>query len=200
MIPGSNSDGSVVPPRESRLDQRVVVRASRIEGLGLFAAVSIGHGETVSVLGGRVIGDAEVRALIAAGVRYDGIALGDGRDLAIEPPDWPGRHGNHSCDPNLWMDGPFRVVAARDVVADEELTIDYALHTIDPGWQMACDCGSPRCRGTIRGDDWRLPDLQRRYSGHWSPALARLIAGDPSGPGLGERGVDSIDLPTPPSS
>ena len=164
------------PPPESWLDPRVTVGPSAVEGLGLFATHSIAGGETVAVLGGRVIGDAEVRALIASGHRYDGIALGDDRNLAIRPTDWPGRHGNHSCDPNLWMAGSVRVVAARDIKPGEELTSDYALHTTAPSWQMTCHCGSQLCRGTIRGDDWRLPALQKRYRGHWPPALARLIA------------------------
>ena len=174
-----HSSATPDPPRQSWLDPRVEVRTSPIEGRGLFATQPIGEGETVSVLGGRVIGDAEVRGLIAAGQRYDGIALGQDRNLAIEPADWPGRHGNHSCDPNLWMAGSFRVVAMRDIAAGEELTIDYALHTTDPGWQMTCRCGSRRCRRTIRGDDWRRPELQMQYRRHWPPALAQLIADEP---------------------
>jgi hypothetical protein len=47
------------PPPESRLDRRVVVRASPIEGLGLFSIEPIREDDTVSVLGGAVIGDAE---------------------------------------------------------------------------------------------------------------------------------------------
>lgn len=76
------------------------------------------------------------------------------------------------------MAGTFRVVAAHDIAAWEELTIDYAMHTTDPGWQMACRCGAQRCRMTIRGDDWRLRDLQRRYWGHWPPVIAQLIAAE----------------------
>lgn len=178
MIPSSGPDGSVEPPPESQLDARVVVRPSPIHGLGLFAAELIGEGEIVSLLGGGLISDAQVRARIASDQRYDGIALGTDRNLVIEPNDWPGRHGNHSCDPNLRMEGAFRVVAVRDIAPGEELTIDYALHTTDPAWQMACQCGAARCRRTIRGDDWRLPDLQGRYGGHWPPAIAQLLADD----------------------
>jgi hypothetical protein len=167
---------SSAPPSQSWLDPRVEVRASPIEGRGLFATQPIHEGEAVSILGGRVIGDADVDALISAGQRYDGLALGPDRNLAIEPDDWPGRHGNHSCDPNLWMAGSYRIVAARDIAAGEELTIDYALHTIRPGWEMTCRCGSSTCRKTIRGDDWRLPHLQHRYRGHWPPAVAQVIA------------------------
>lgn len=169
------ADDAPEPAPESWLDPRVVVGPSSIEGLGLFAAQPIADNELVAILGGRVIGDLEVRAKIAAGNRYDGIALGKDRNLTIEPAGWPGRHGNHSCDPNLWMAGSFSVVAAHDIAAGEELTIDYALQTTDPGWRMRCRCRSPRCRETIHGDDWRSPELQARYRGHWPPVIETLI-------------------------
>jgi len=164
------------PPRTSQLDERVVVRPSPIAGLGLFAERPIGAGEPVAELGGTIVSDAEVRTTIAAGRRYDGIALEEDRNLVIEPDDWPGRHGNHSCDPNLGMRGAWTVAATRDIATGEELTIDYALHTVDPAWHMACRCGSRHCRRMIRGDDWRLPDLQVRYRGLWAPVVERRVA------------------------
>jgi uncharacterized protein len=42
---------------------------------------------------------------------------------------------------------------------------------------MACSCGTPSCRGTITGDDWRDPELQRRYGAWFSRYLADRIAG-----------------------
>lgn len=60
------------------------------------------------------------------------------------------------------MAGAFRVVVAHDIAAGDELTIGYAMHTTDRGWQMTCHCGAQRCRMTVRGEDWRLRDLQRR--------------------------------------
>jgi hypothetical protein len=59
-------------------------------------------------------------------------------------------------------------VARRDIAAGEELTNDYATSTRQPGFAMACSCGSARCRGTITGNDWRLPSLRERYGDHWS--------------------------------
>ncbi|MEU7875338.1 hypothetical protein [Dactylosporangium sp. NPDC049140] len=35
--------------------------------------------------------------------------------------------------------------------------------------------------GVVTGDDWRRPELQARYGGHWVPALlARIRAQDSS--------------------
>ncbi len=71
---------------------------------------------------------------------------------------------NHSCDPNLALQGQIVLLAMRDVAPDEELTIDWAT-TDDGDHQMACRCGSARCRGTITGKDWMKPELQERYRG-----------------------------------
>ena len=96
---------------------------------------------------------------------------------SIEPPgDNPGYFINHSCDSNVWMDGAFALVARRQVVPGEELTIDYALIEAEVDvWDFECECGSPLCRGIVRGDDWRRPDLQERYRGHFTPYIQKLI-------------------------
>ena len=84
---------------------------------------------------------------------------------------------NHGCDPNLWWEGD-RLVTLRDVAAGEELTYDYATGCaggpMTPGELLRCNCGSMRCRGLVEADDWRIPELRRRYAGHWSPALRAL--------------------------
>jgi hypothetical protein len=36
-------------------------------------------------------------------------------------------------------------------------------------------CGSPLCRRLITGADWRLPTLQERYCGHFSPFINRRL-------------------------
>ena len=84
---------------------------------------------------------------------------------------------NHSCDPNLWWEGD-RLVTLRDVATGEELTYDYATGCADvpmtPGELLRCNCGSMRCRGLVEADDWRIPELRRRYAGHWSPPVRAL--------------------------
>ncbi|MEV0731459.1 hypothetical protein [Polymorphospora sp. NPDC050346] len=68
------------------------------------------------------------------------------------------------------------VVARRPIPAGEELTIDYATLTGTETWSMTCRCGSPLCRQTVTGRDWRLPELQDAYRGHWMSWLAERIA------------------------
>jgi uncharacterized protein len=161
-------------PSACWLDPRIAVRPSPIDGLGLFATAPIAPGEIVEVLGGTILTDAEVEAMIAGGQRYDGIGLGPDRNLAIDP-SWPGIYGNHSCDPNLWMQDAVAVSSRRTVVPGQELTIDYAMFTATSTWSLPCRCGSRLCRGVVTGNDWRRSDLQVRFRGHFTPFITQLI-------------------------
>ena len=161
-------------PRRSSLDARVEVRPSRIEGLGLFAREAIREGEVVATLGGRLIDDAELRRVAQSGRKYNSAAVGEGINLLLAD-DEPITRGNHSCDPNLWLANAITLVARRDIAPGEEITSDYATQTAVE-WEMVCRCGSAGCRRIIRGSDWQLPDLQRRYDGHFAPFLNARIA------------------------
>lgn len=82
---------------------------------------------------------------------------------------------NHSCDPTLgWLDGT-RLVTLRDVAAGEELTLDYATSSADPSLLVRCHCETYRCRQMVTGEDWRIPEVQRRYAGHFAAPVQRLI-------------------------
>lgn len=65
-----------------------------------------------------------------------------------DPNEWAPQ--NHSCDPNTAYKG-LNVVALRNIAAEEELTLDYALFYNENMEPFQCQCGSPKCRGTIRG-------------------------------------------------
>jgi hypothetical protein len=81
---------------------------------------------------------------------------------------------NHSCEPNIGVQGQIVFVAMRDIAAGEELTHDWAT-TDDDEYEMACNCGTPSCRGVVTGQDWRRPELQARYRGYFSWYLQRKI-------------------------
>ena len=153
------------------------VRPSPIHGTGLFAAHAIATGEIVAVKGGHVLTRAQWTALEPTLGAAD-IQIAD--DLFIAPVRPDHRHGsmlytNHSCDPNLAIQGQIVLVAMRDIVPGEELTIDWAT-TDDGDYELACRCGSPRCRGTVTGKDWMKPELQARYQGWFCWFLQRKIA------------------------
>ena len=98
----------------------------------------------------------------------------------LQAPDDEAAYTNHSCDPTIWLDEDYSLLARQEISAGDELTIDYATMIADAGWQMACQCGAANCRGTIRGDDWKLPGLQTRYADHFAPGITSSIT-DPAG-------------------
>jgi hypothetical protein len=165
----------VAVPAESWLLETVQIRSSTIHGDGLFAAEPIAEGTIAERLGGRILTNADVATVTDRGERYDGIGLASGLSLQILPTDWPGIHGNHSCDPNLWMADAVTLSARRDIRQGEEMTVDYAMFTASSSWSMPCRCGSAPCRGVIRGTDWQRTELQERYRGHLAPFIQRLI-------------------------
>jgi SET domain-containing protein len=168
------------PEQDCWLHPHVEVRASTIAGHGLFATAPIAAGTVVSRLGGQLVSTERLRHMFAAAARHpehpylDTITVDSDLHLVL-PYRRPNGYGNHSCDPNLWWVGPYELAACRDIAAGEEVTNDYATSTDDPGFTMACSCGSASCRGVITGGDWRRPDLRERYGEHWVPALTARI-------------------------
>jgi len=75
---------------------------------------------------------------------------------------------NHSCNPNAGIKGKKIVIAIKDIKREEEISIDYAMCYCNPLYLMRCNCRSKNCRKKITGNDWRNPELQRRYKGHFS--------------------------------
>jgi uncharacterized protein len=81
-----------------------------------------------------------------------------------------GRFINHSCEPNCWFKGKFKLVAMRDIAKGEQLTFDYSMSE-DSNWLMDCKCGSKSCRGII-GSFKSLPkSFRSKYKGYISKWL-----------------------------
>lgn len=169
-------DGPIAPRPCSWVDSRIEARFSSISGIGLFATAPIAVGEVVVVWGGRLFSRAEVDSGIP---RERSLAMVD-HDLFLgslpEDPVVIDEFMNHSCLPNVWLADAVTLIARHPIARGDELTIDYALWDTDAAWSMACCCGTPLCRGVNTGADWRIPALQRRYQGHFSPYVARMIA------------------------
>jgi uncharacterized protein len=154
-------------------------RSSPIGGRGLFARAAIATGEIVAVKGG-VIMDSVALARILDQVSPADIQIEE--DLYIAPRSAEEVDANilclnHSCEPNVGVRGQITFVAMREVPSNTELTIDYAMIDGDPNDRMECRCGASGCRKMITGDDWRRPDLRRKYAGYFSRYLAERIVG-----------------------
>ncbi|MGK2962334.1 MAG: SET domain-containing protein [Gemmatimonadaceae bacterium] len=155
-------------------------RTSPIEGRGLFARGAIAAGEIVAVKGGSIL-DRATLAVVRAEISPADIQIED--DLYIAPRtagevEANMLHLNHSCDPNVGVRGQITFVAMRDVSSGSELTIDYAMIDGDPFERMPCSCGTRECRKVITGNDWRLPELRRRYVGYFSRYIEDRFAVD----------------------
>ncbi len=153
---------------------------STIQGRGLIAVAPIAAGELVAIKGGHIVSTAALASLPER-LRNSEVQIADGFHLAaVEEAEYEPvmLFLNHSCEPNVGFAGNTVLVAMRDISPDEELTTDYALFD-DNDETMQCHCGTPSCRGMIRGRDWQRPDLQRKYGSYFSSYLQRRFAGQP---------------------
>jgi uncharacterized protein len=160
----------------SYISPKALVRESPIHGKGLFAVEPIKQGEIVCVKGGHIF-DREKLAEVTRVLGPAEIQITN--DLFIGPLTEQDRDGsmifsNHSCEPNIGVQGQIVFVALRDIEPGEELTHDWAT-TDDDDYEMACKCGSSSCRKIITGQDWRRIDLQKKYAGYMSWYLSEKI-------------------------
>lgn len=104
---------------------------------------------------------------------------------------------NYSYPPKSWIDPRLEkrpslihgtgVFASMPIRAGERLVIpggtvfttedrERGRVQLDPKYRLEpCLRGTSLCRGRVTGDDWRLPELHRRYRGHFVPFLERRI-------------------------
>jgi hypothetical protein len=158
------------------MNPKLEVRESSLGGRGVFTCEKITVGELLAVFGGCVmpasdeIGDWSIQV-------DENLVIGHppGTDAA----DDPSNYFNHSCNPNAGIKGQIMLAAMRTIDGGEEITFDYAM-VLSPSvgclpYRIDCNCGSSDCRGLVTDDDWRLPDLQRRYKGWFSWYLQMKI-------------------------
>jgi uncharacterized protein len=163
-------------PNLSYLSPKTGVRESPIHGRGLFATAPIQHGEIVAMKGGYIF-DRTILQDVQRGLGPAEIPIADG--FFMGPLSAHEREGgmifsNHSCDPNIGVQGQIVFIAMRDIQAGEELTHDWAM-TDDDTYEMVCHCGAQNCRKLITGQDWRRLDLQEKYSQYMSWYLLEKI-------------------------
>lgn len=153
------------------------VKASHIEGRGLFVIQPIRKGEIVTMKGGHIIDGKTLQDY--EDVINDGeLQIADDfylAPLSREEADKVMMFLNHSCEPNVGVHGQIMFVAMRNIKKGEELTIDYAM--IDNGSQkMPCNCGKKSCRRVITGKDWQKKELQQKYKGYFAYHIQEKIA------------------------
>jgi uncharacterized protein len=151
------------------IDRRLVLRKSPIQGIGTFAIESIPAGQLlILTTGGLVVtaqdnqsGKIQLEAEMYNEERLPG-------NLSIVTPKVFHYYVNHCCEPNAVdvsrSPNITQYIAWQDIAAQEEITTDYGI--IGDRIEL-CMCKSPRCRGRVTPDDWRIPELQQRYRGYF---------------------------------
>lgn len=83
---------------------------------------------------------------------------------------------NHSCDPNCWYIDDYTIAARKDIKSGEELTLDYATLMSPNGFEepFKCKCRSKICRKFISKSDCLLPEIKKRYKGHFLKYLSAI--------------------------
>jgi len=91
----------------------------------------------------------------------------------------PCMYFNHACDPNCGFQAldSSLVVAIRDIEPGEELTYDYQCMDTEATFYdgLECACGSSKCRGTLRFDQYRNVDWQTKFYKYSGAYVKRKI-------------------------
>lgn len=166
-------------PEKTFIDPRVEMRKSWIEWDGLYAIAPIKKWKIViHRWWWEIITDDEFQKWFKEG-KYQAestIHFDEHHkwvSLASEP-DYADAAINHSCNPNLWFENWWPLVAIRDIEKGEELTFDYATGETY-SLQRECNCGAENCRKFISGEEWRDQTFQKKHENHFNPYIQGLI-------------------------
>src|SRR5438105_13041003 len=137
-------------PNLSFISPKAIVKESPIHGKGLFAVESIAQGEIVCIKGGSIINRKTLESM-PGWFRAAEIQIAD--DLFIAPIKEEERNGsmifsNHSCEPNIGVQGQIIYVAMRDIASREERTHDWAIYD-DVKNRHPCNGGAATFRNGI---------------------------------------------------
>ncbi|MFH1588545.1 MAG: SET domain-containing protein-lysine N-methyltransferase [Candidatus Diapherotrites archaeon] len=124
----------------------VIVKESKIEGKGVFAARKFKKGETVlDWCDSPILTSDEIKKIPEENKKY--IYYSKKNLILVKP---PARFVNHSCNPNTFIQN-FQGIAKRDIQKGEEITEDYSKEN-NPGFRMKCNCKSKNCKEIIKTD------------------------------------------------
>jgi hypothetical protein len=159
----------------SRMDQTIIPRPPVV------VAVVARHGQHCVVTTAPVKRGQVVLAIdgptVSTPTRYT-VQVGEGQHVDAEArtdggfPIW--RFLNHACEPNTRLIGR-ALTAVRDLPVGQEVSFDYDSTEWDMAAPFECGCGSPKCRGTVRGFR-HLSDEQRAQLIAIAPHLQAELA------------------------
>lgn len=143
--------------RHQRRKKPYAIKGNSIAGYGIYASRDINEGEIIfkgEGKGQRIITKRYVNKHWSEDekMHFRRYAYPVSDELFIlwddDPAEWAPQ--NHSCEPNTAFDG-LNVLALKNIMTDEELTLDYAQFLDDNMEPFQCNCGTSSCRGLIIG-------------------------------------------------
>ena len=155
----------------------LLLKASKIHGLGLFTSANIASGKLILTFGGCLLPLSNRRSTdvipSTAIPLSENIILAECTNAQKDLSDYI----NHSCNPNIGFRDAISIIAIKNIKKGEELVIDYAFWEVDPSWKLKhdCNCGNKNCRGTISGVDWKQIKSTHIHFNYLSPFLKRRI-------------------------
>jgi SET domain-containing protein len=137
-------------PRPAYQKFAVDVRASAIDGQGVFAAEAVRRRLKIGEIRGEsiTVGEARIRATRSERIMI--VELSAKKAIDFSRSGDPMRYTNHSCKPNAQLvirNGRVEFYALRDISPGDEITVDYG-ETHHDG-KLPCRCGAPGCRGAL---------------------------------------------------
>jgi Proteins containing SET domain len=159
------------------LTPKAETRKSGISNYGTFAVQKIAESELIAIFGGFVMDTAAVKALPEK-ARHMVLQIDDHQFIGSRKEEefGNGDYINHSCEPNTGLNGQIFLIAMRDIATGEEITFDYCMTISDDLFaRMECCCRTTNCRKIITCNDWKLPELQKKYQGYFSHYLQQKI-------------------------
>ena len=139
-----------VPPFQNEPNkERFKIITNPDKGEGIIALVPFSAGNVVFAFAGVLLTEQTLHTLQYRPGQYVHDPLVMGKVL-------------HSCEPNMVCDMETRTFTAlRDIEAGEYITMDYETTEDALFRSFVCGCGSPKCRGLIRGRKFRGEQRQR---------------------------------------
>ena len=174
--------GNSVQPVLNELGQKVYKKKTGL-GYGVFAKETIKRNEVMFVMGGYIL-DIDDENQLTGIVSDKPIEISEyfsiGPRKASDIRKMPQHYINHSCNPNSGFKGQLFIVAMKTIKAGTEIVYDYAMimhPNKDSNSTLAyeCVCGSKECRKKISENDWKKPDLQKKYNGYFQWYLQEKI-------------------------
>jgi len=151
-------------------------------GNGRFAKEFIREGEIVVILGGLILTEDEYQQIRKRYPFVSGLLVFN--DFKIHQVNFNSDYNgtlNHSCDPNVFLDGQILVRALKDIEIGEEIYLDYGtIADQDLVLFENCQCGAYNCRKYITCKDWLSPSFRAERELFFSHYIQEVIRDTPT--------------------